>query len=90
MKLVWRRGAEEQLRSQLKYLRSLNPHAAKRMRARIKQRLARLTHAPFTGRPSRRADVRELVITGTPYVAVYEVTGDTIAILQFFHGAQNR
>lgn len=60
------------------------------MRARIRQRLARLRHAPLTGRPSRLPGVRELVITGTPYIAVYEVVGDTITILQFFHGRQDR
>lgn len=90
MRLVWRQGAEEQLRSQLKYLKNLNPHAAKRMRARIKQRLTRLKHAPFTGRPSRQPGIRELVITGTPYIAVYETAGDTITILQFFHTSQDR
>jgi len=90
MKLLWRRRAEEQLRAQLQYLRAVNRHAARRMRNRIKQRLTRLTRAPFTGRPSERADVRELVIAGTPYVAVYQVADDAITILQFFHTSQDR
>jgi plasmid stabilization system protein ParE len=90
VKLVWRQSAEEQLRSQLTYLKGVNPHAAKRMRARIKQRLGRLKQAPYTGRPSRRAGIRELAITGTPYVAVYEVVVTTITILQFFHASQDR
>jgi toxin ParE1/3/4 len=87
MNLLWRHSAEIQ---QLQYLKNISPQAAKRMRARIKQRLARLKHAPLTGRPSRGEDVRELIIAGTPYVVVYEVHAEVIAILQFFHMSQNR
>ena len=60
------------------------------MPARIMQRLARLKHAPLTGRPSLDDGVRELIIAGTPYVAVYEVNADAITILQFFHTSQDR
>jgi toxin ParE1/3/4 len=60
------------------------------MRGRIKQRLYRLKHAPLSGRPSRGAGVRELIISGTPYVAVYVVGSDAITILQFFHTSQDR
>ncbi len=90
MKLVWRHGAELQLRAQLNFLKDVSPQGAKRMRARIKQRLARLKHAPFSGRPSRRTGIRELIISGTPYVAVYEVGHDAITVLQFFHGSEER
>lgn len=90
MKLIWRHGAALQLQSQLRYLKNENLFAAKRMRARIKQRLTRLKRAPQTGRPSRLPGVRELVIAGTPYVAVYELTADAIIILQFFHGSEDR
>jgi toxin ParE1/3/4 len=72
MKLFWRRRAEQQLRAQLQFLEDVNPRAAKRMRMRIRERLTRLKRAPLTGRPSRAEGVRELIIAGTPYVAVYE------------------
>jgi plasmid stabilization system protein ParE len=88
--LVWRVRAEQQLRSQLAFLRKKNPHAAKRMRTRIKLRITRLRSAPFTGRPSRRHGIRELVIVGTPYIAVYQVSDDTITILEFFHASEER
>ena len=39
-------------------------------------------------RPGRVAGTRELVITGTPYVAAYAVTAETIRILRVLHGAQ--
>jgi toxin ParE1/3/4 len=90
MKLFWRRRAEQQLRAQLQFLEDVNPRAAKRMRMRIRERLTRLKRAPLTGRPSRAEGVRELIIAGTPYVAVYEVGADAITIISFFHASQNR
>jgi toxin ParE1/3/4 len=59
------------------------------MRARIEQRIARLKRAPMIG-PSRAEGVRELVIAGTPYVAVYQVANDTVTVLQFLHTSQDR
>jgi toxin ParE1/3/4 len=90
VKLVWRHRAELQLRSQLEYLKGVSPLAESRMRARIEQRIARLKRAPMTGRPSRAEGVRELVIAGTPYVAVYQVANDTVTVLQFLHTSQDR
>jgi toxin ParE1/3/4 len=40
--------------------------------------------------PSRAEGVRELVIAGTPYVAVYQVANDTVTVLQFLHTSQDR
>jgi plasmid stabilization system protein ParE len=40
------------------------------------------------GRPGRISGTRELVITGTPFVAVYRVRADAVEILRFLHGAQ--
>jgi toxin ParE1/3/4 len=90
MKLVWRHSAELQLRSQLAFIRKVSPLAAKRMRNRIKLRLARLQHSPKAGHLTEIPGVRELIIAHTPYVAVYELSADTITILQFFHTSQDR
>lgn len=90
MKVVWRSRAEQELTRQLAYLAAQNPFAAERMRDRIDERVTALMTFPNSGRPSRRSDVRELVIFGTPYVAIYRVRGDEIEILRFFHTSQNR
>lgn len=91
MKVVWRQRAEQQLRAQLDYLKGVSPQAEKRMRQRIKQRLGRLRYAPLTGRPSHLPSVRELLIAGTPYVAIYQVSDkDTITILLFFYCSEDR
>jgi toxin ParE1/3/4 len=90
MKVVWRHRAELQLRAQLAYLKRVNLHAARRMAARIKQRVGRLKQFPRSGRPSGEPGVRELVISGTPYVAVYLIDDGAITILRFFHMSQDR
>lgn len=48
----------------------------------------RLHDFPESGRPGRVAGTRELVITETPYVAAYHVSGETVRILRVLHGAQ--
>ncbi len=90
MKIVWRSRAELELARQLTHLAAENPFASERMRDRIEQRVVALIQFPDTGRPSRRSGVRELVISGTPYIAVYRVRGDFIEIIRFFHSSQNR
>ncbi len=90
MRLRWRLRASRQIRAQLEYLRKANPGAMKRMRDRVKQRLSRLVRFPKTGRPTDEPTVYELVIAGTPFVAVYQLDADTITILGLFHASQAR
>lgn len=90
MKLVWRSRAERELARQLAHLAAENPYASDRMRDRVEERVAALIQFPNAGRPSRRDGVRELVISGTPYIAVYRVRGDQVEIIRFFHTSQNR
>ncbi|MFN3464343.1 MAG: type II toxin-antitoxin system RelE/ParE family toxin [Terricaulis sp.] len=90
MRIVWRSRAEQELTRQLAHLAAENPFASERMRDRVERRVIALIHFPNTGRPARRKGVRELVISGTPYIAVYRVRGDVIEIIRFFHASQNR
>ncbi len=43
---------------------------------------------PEMGRHGRIEGTRELVISRTPYIAAYRITGDTVRILRVLHGAQ--
>ena len=54
----------------------------------IYERIDSLTAFPLLGRPGRAADTRELVIPGLPYLAVYRLKGDVIAVSRVLHGAQ--
>lgn len=90
MKIVWRRRAEQQLQDQLAYIRKRNRRAAERMQDRVDQHLSKLGRFPYLGRPSRDPGARELVIGGTPFIAVYQVDERAVTILRFFHGSQQR
>jgi toxin ParE1/3/4 len=55
---------------------------------RIIDAIERLKEQPRPGRPGRVAGTRELVITRTSYIAVYEIIGDSIAVVRVIHGRQ--
>ncbi len=40
------------------------------------------------GRNGRVPGTRELVISGTPYIAAYRLAGNALRILRIIHGAQ--
>lgn len=90
MSVVWRKRAERAYFAQLAYVRSRDQRAAERLQKIVEYRIDLLARHPEMGRPSKRKTIRELVISDTPYVAVYQVLGDRITMLQFFHGSQNR
>jgi toxin ParE1/3/4 len=88
MKVKWHRQARLDLRQVRAYIAEDNPKAAAQVAQRILQAIDRLSANPGIGRAGRVQDTRELVITGTPYLAPYTVVGDTVVILRVLHGAQ--
>jgi len=90
MKLVWRRRAVRAFLAQIAFVQAQNAGAAERLHRIVESRIGLLVRFPGMGRPTRRADVRELSISGTPYLAVYQTLPDRIVILQFFHTSQGR
>lgn len=65
-----------------------SPRAAAAVDVEIRERVAGLLEFPLLGRLGRVPTTRELVIAGTPYVAIYRVQDQTILILNVVHGAQ--
>jgi addiction module RelE/StbE family toxin len=88
MKVILSPQAREDLREIFLYIAADNPHAARLVQARLKERVAALKENPHIGRPGRVPGTRELVIAKTPYLAPYQVVGDTIQILRVYHGAR--
>ncbi|CAA0129203.1 type II toxin-antitoxin system RelE/ParE family toxin [Bradyrhizobium sp. INPA01-394B] len=88
MKLVWSAFALADRDGIFTHIEADNPRAAIAVDERIATAARRLVDFPESGRPGRVAGTRELVITGTPYVAAYAVTAETIRILRVLHGAQ--
>lgn len=88
MRLTWSAFAHSDRDGIFTYIEAHNPAAAIAIDERIVAAAHRLRDLPESGRPGRLAGTRELVITGTPYVAAYQVTGETVRILRVLHGAQ--
>ncbi len=88
MKVVWLDLARDDVAQIREHIAEDNPHAAASVARRILEAVNQLSHAPHIGRPGRVPDTRELVITGTPYIAPYREQGKRIEILRVLHGAR--
>jgi len=88
VKTEWLPITERNRASQLAYVAERNSQAAIDMGDMIEAAVQRLADHPHIGRPGRVRGTRELVISGTPYVVVYRIERDAVAILRLLHGAQ--
>jgi addiction module RelE/StbE family toxin len=88
MYLEWSVFARADRKSIFDYIEEDNPRAAITVDERIRTRVVSLAQFPEMGRPGRIEGTRELVVSGTPYIAAYRITGDTVQILRVLHGAQ--
>ncbi|WP_249740679.1 type II toxin-antitoxin system RelE/ParE family toxin [Agrobacterium rubi] len=88
MRLTWSAFALSDRDAIFTFIESENPAAAVLVDERLVVAVRRLIDFPASGRLGRIAGTRELVISGTPYVAAYAVSGTTIRILRILHGAQ--
>lgn len=88
MKLTWSAFALSDRDSIFTFIESDNPSAAVLIDERIVAAVRRLIDFPASGRVGRIAGTRELVISGTPYIAAYAVTKSAVRILRVLHGAQ--
>lgn len=70
------------------YIAQERPSAAHAIGPRIREAIAGLVSFPDRGRPGRVAGTRELVISGTPFIAVYRVGGGDVDVLAILHGAR--
>jgi addiction module RelE/StbE family toxin len=70
------------------FIEAENPAAAVRIDARIEAGIRQLLEFPESGRVGRVTGTRELIITGTAYIAAYVVLSEQIRILRVLHGAQ--
>jgi addiction module RelE/StbE family toxin len=80
--------AEKDLHSVEAYIRQENPPVAVRTVLRILEAVEGLLAYPNLGRPGRVPGTRELVVSGTPYIAAYRVRENAIWILRVIHAAR--
>jgi addiction module RelE/StbE family toxin len=90
LELRYTARAQRQLQAIQEYIHERNAHAALNVGRRIRKATEMLCHFPLAGREGRLSGTREWVVTGLPYILVYEVSDENdLIILGVFHGAQD-
>ena len=87
-KLEWTVPALNDLVAAGEYIAQKNPKAARRMAGRVKEAVEYLRDHPNMGRPGRLSDTKELVVSGTPLIAVYWIRKGAVQILRLLHHAR--
>jgi plasmid stabilization system protein ParE len=88
MRIVITAQAEADLDGHFAYILERNPEAAIRVYDAIIGQIMGLSDFPSRARPGRVPGTRELVITGYPYIVVFEIASDEIVILHVNHARQ--
>ena len=86
--IEWTLPAISDLQAAGAYIAQENISAARRMAERVNEAVEYLGDQPNLGRPGRLDDTRELVISGTPFIAVYWIRKQNVQILRLLHHAQ--
>ena len=87
MKIIWTDEAVQRLAEIHDYISADNLRAANAVAQRVQDAVAKLQAHPHLGRQGD-LDTRELIVAGLPYIVVYRVQHDSIAIISVVHGAQ--
>lgn len=88
MRVVWASSARDDVNRIVLHIAEDNVDAALRMEDRIESVVSRLNTMPLRTRPGRVDGTRELVITGTPYIAILAISDDLVGVVRVLHGAQ--
>lgn len=89
MQVRWTESATKDLRGITRYIRKDSPAAARAVAKATVDAADSLSRFPLKGREGRIDNTRELVVSGLPYLIVYQVTATAIQILHIYHGARN-
>lgn len=88
MKIQLTKPAANDLQEINNYIRQDNPLAAVRMVFRVLEAIEYLVTYPTMGRSGRVPNTRELVVSGTPFIVIYQVRRHVIMILRVLHAAR--
>jgi toxin ParE1/3/4 len=88
LRIEWHPLARTDLAELIAYIATDNSSAAYRLHGEIRKQIEILATHPEIGRLGRVPSTRELVISGTPYVAAYRIKGDVVTVLRVLHGAR--
>lgn len=91
MKIVWGDGARRDFEAAIAYLHSESPTGAKRVGERILAAVSLLEEFPELAPASaKHRQLRQLVVSRTPYLAIYRVHDAQVEIRAVVHAKQRR
>ena len=90
LEIIWSPLARARLQEIRAYVANDKPVAAERLVTRIVAVTEALRIHPHLGRAGIEPGVRELVIGGTPYIAIYRIRSQKVIINTIVHGAQQK
>ncbi len=88
MKIKWSPESEDDLAAIYDYIAADNPAAADRVEQRLLDAADGLSMFPNRGRTGRLEGTRELVLSGSPYLIIYQIRTDALYIVRLMHGAR--
>lgn len=90
MRVEWTERAAADTREIAEYIHVDTPSAARAVHREIHRQIAMLADFPHMGRPGRIPGTRELVVSGTPYIAAYcvEDEANVVLVLRVLHGTR--
>lgn len=88
MKIRLAKPAEQDLEEVEAYISLDNPTAALRTVGRVLEAIEYLLQFPNMGRVGRLSDTRELIVSGTPFIVIYQVRRSDIYVLRILHAAR--
>ncbi len=90
LEIVWSPLALTRLEEIHAFVAKDKPDAAERLATRIVALVEALRNHPYLGRPGADAELRELIIAGTPYIILYRVRGKRVTINTVWHGSRQK
>ena len=93
MRLRYTAEARSHIEAIFNFINDRNPNAAVQVAARIRFAAERLADFPRIGHAGRVPGTYEWVVSGLPYIIVYDVAlgdRDELTVMGVFHGAQDR
>ncbi len=88
IEIVWSPLALARLKEIRAYVAKDKPEAAARLATRIVAVVEALREHPYLGRIGPEPGIRELVIGGTPYIALYQIRIGRVIVSTIWHGKQ--
>lgn len=86
--VLWTKRAISALELELEYYAKISPALAKELSKIISTNIDKISTTPGIGRPGKKINTRELVLSKYPYILAYRVRNNVLEILSIIH--QNR